>query len=192
MSLSLSLHHSVSSLSTHKRYRMRQTEQELDMINLCNINYDMNDDDALLNRYGICACTCLPPFQNSATAYSLFYLADMADLGIDATSGTWRYAMLCGGLMKSRRMNNELTVVVLGGEEPDERRDALAVLRVVEVVAPAVEGAILLRVVAREGVLVPQTCVQRHCRRDDARHVDVGEAVGKVVDVDVDAVPGHL
>ena len=52
-------------------------------------------------------------------------------------------------------MNYELTVVVLCGEEPDERRDALAVLRVVEVVAPAVEGAILLRVVAREGVLVP-------------------------------------
>ena len=132
---------------------MRQTEQELDMINcwnLCKINYDMNDDDALLNRYGICARTCLPPFQNSATAYSLFYMADVADFGIDATSGTWRYAILCGGIM-----NNELTVVVLGGEEPDERRDALAVLRVVEVVAPAVEGAILLRVVAREGVLVP-------------------------------------
>ena len=71
--------------------RMRQTEQELDMINcwnLCKINYDMNDDDALLNRYGICARTCLPPFQNSATAYSLFYMADLADFGIDATSGT--------------------------------------------------------------------------------------------------------
>lgn len=88
--------------------------------------------------------------------------------------------------------NYELTVVVLGGEKPDEGRDALAVLRVVKVVAPAVEGAILLRVVAREGVLVPLARVQRHRRRDDAGHVDVGEAVGKVVDVDVDAVASHL
>ena len=94
--------------------------------------------------------------------------------------------------MKSRSMNNELTVVVLGGEEPDEGRDALAVLRVVEVVAPPVEGAILLRVVARQGVLIPLARVVRHRRRDDAGHVDVGEAVGKVVDVDVDAIAGHL
>ena len=71
-------------------------------------------------------------------------------------------------------MNNELTVVVLGGEEPDERCDALAVLWVVEVVTPPVEGAILLSVVAREGVLVPQARVQRQRRRDDARHVDIG------------------
>ena len=71
-------------------------------------------------------------------------------------------------------MNNELTVVVLGGEEPDERCDALAVLWVVEVVTPSVEGAILLSVVAREGVLVPQARVQRQRRRDDARHVDIG------------------
>ena len=85
-----------------------------------------------------------------------------------------------------------VTVVVLSWQEPEQGRDALAVLRVVEVVAPAVVGAVLLRVVARQGVFVARTRVMRHRRRDDARHVDVGEAVGKVVDVDVDAVPGHL
>lgn len=87
---------------------------------------------------------------------------------------------------------NTLTVVVLGGEEPDEGSDALAVLRVVEVVAPPVVGAVLLRVVARQGVLVARTRVMRHRRRDDARHVDVGQAVRKVVDVHVNAVAGNL
>ena len=61
MSLSLSL--SIIRFDP-QAVRMRQTEQELDMINcwnLCKINYDMNDDDALLNRYGICARAHVPP-----------------------------------------------------------------------------------------------------------------------------------
>ena len=95
-------------------------------------------------------------------------------------------------LIYSIPLKNTLTVVILGGEEPDERRDALAVLRVVEVVAPAVVGAVLLRVIAREGVLVARARVMRHRRRDDARHVDVGQAVREVVDVHVDAVAGNL
>ena len=101
-------------------------------------------------------------FRDDATAVCAKLLAGAR--GLDMIHG--RYELLS--------MNNELTVVVLGGEEPDERCDALAVLWVVEVVTPPVEGAILLSVVAREGVLVPQARVQRQRRRDDARHVDIG------------------
>ena len=83
------------------------------------------------------------------------------------------------------------TVIVFGREEPQQRRDALAVLRVVEVVAPAVEVAVLVRVVAGEGVDVPLAGLEGD-RGDDPGHVDVGQAVGEVVDVDVDPVAGHL
>ena len=46
-----------------------------------------------------------------------------------------------------RGFNSLLTVIVLGWQEPEERGDALAVLRVVEVVAPAVECPVLVSVV---------------------------------------------
>ena len=83
------------------------------------------------------------------------------------------------------------TVVVFGREEPEERRDALAVLRVVEVVAPPVDRPVLVGVVAGQGVLVARAGVQRD-GADHAGDVDVAEAVGEVVEVDVDAVGGHL
>ena len=83
------------------------------------------------------------------------------------------------------------TVIVFGREEPEQRRDALAVLRVVEVVAPPVDGPVLVGVVAGQGVLVPGAGVQGD-GADHAGHVDVGEAVGEVVQVHVDAVGGHL
>ena len=85
-----------------------------------------------------------------------------------------------------------LTIVVLSREEPEERRDTLAVLRVVEVVAPPVEGAILVGVVTR-GVVLLLVALRQALHWDrghHAGHVDVGQAVGELVDVHVDAVDG--
>lgn len=83
------------------------------------------------------------------------------------------------------------TVIVFGREEPDEGSDALPVLGSVEIVAPAVEVPVLPRVIAWQHVLVSGAGVQGR-RAHDACHIDVRQAVGEVVDVDVDAVAGHL
>ena len=54
---------------------------------------------------------------------------------------TCSYKYYCTKCRMSGKMDL-LTVVVLGGEKPDERGDALPVLRVVQVVAPAIQGAV--------------------------------------------------
>ena len=46
-------------------------------------------------------------------------------------------------------------------------------------------------VVAGQGVLVERALGDGR-RRHDSGDVDVGQAVGEVVNVDVDAIPGHL
>ena len=45
--------------------------------------------------------------------------------------------------------------------------------------------------IARQSVFVERTFGDRR-RRHDSGDVDVGQSVGEVVDVDVDAIPGHL
>ena len=85
-----------------------------------------------------------------------------------------------------------VTVVVLSREEPEERRDTLAVLRVVEVVAPPVEGAVLVGVVTR-GVVLLLVALSQAPHGHRAHHssdVNVGQTVGELVDVHVDAVDG--
>jgi hypothetical protein len=84
-----------------------------------------------------------------------------------------------------------LTVVIFCRKESYERRDALSVLRVVEVVAPSVEGSVLLRVVARQRIRVPGAGVE-WWTGDNAGDVDVGQAVGKVLEVDVEVIASHL
>ena len=87
-----------------------------------------------------------------------------------------------------------VTVVILSGQEPEERRDTLPVLGVVEVVAPPVEGPVLVGVVAGGMVLLFVALRQaphRH-RAHHASHVNVGQTVGELVDVHVDAVDAVL
>ena len=85
-----------------------------------------------------------------------------------------------------------VTVVILSGEEPEERRDTLPVLRVVEVVAPPVEGPVLVGVVTRRVVLLLVALRQapHGHRAHHPSHVNVGQTVGELVDVHVDAVNG--
>jgi hypothetical protein len=77
-------------------------------------------------------------------------------------------------------------VVILSRKEPKDGGDALAVLGVVEVVAPPVEGSVNIRVVAWRMVLLLVTFLEaaRGAGGDDSGHVNVGEAVGKFIHVD--------
>ena len=78
------------------------------------------------------------------------------------------------------------TIVVLSRKETKEGGDALAVLRTVEVVAPIVEVSVLVGVVAGRMVLLFVTLSQASDRhgRYHSGSVDVGQAVGKLVDID--------
>ena len=78
------------------------------------------------------------------------------------------------------------TIVVLSRKETKEGGDALAVLRTVEVVAPTVEVSVLVGVVAGRMVLLFVTLSQASDRhgRYHSGSVDVGQAVGKLVDID--------
>ena len=86
---------------------------------------------------------------------------------------------------------SHLTVVILSRKESQEGRQTLAVLRIVEIVTPAIECPVLVGVVTRGVVLLLVTLsktLDRH-RGHHAGHVDVGQTVGELVDVDtVDAV----
>ena len=69
-------------------------------------------------------------------------------------------------------------------------------MRIVEIVAPAIEGPVLVGVVTR-GVILLLVTLRQALHRDSghhAGHVDVSQAVGELVDVDaVDTVVGvHL
>ena len=75
-----------------------------------------------------------------------------------------------------------LTIIIFCAEEPEEGRDTLSILRVIEVVAPAIERPVSVGVIAGKRVLIPRAGVQGD-GRDDPGHVDVGQAVGKVVNV---------
>ena len=92
---------------------------------------------------------------------------------------------------------SHLTVVILSRKESQEGRQALAVLRIVEIVAPAIECSVLVGVVTRGVVLLLVALGQaldRHSGRH-AGHAGVGQAVGELVNVHaVDAVFGvqHL
>ena len=91
---------------------------------------------------------------------------------------------------KYKTFSSNLTVIVLSRQEPEEGRDALAVLGVVEVVAPAVEGPVLVGVVTGRVVLLLVTlgkAAHRHGAHHTG-HVDVGQAVGELIHVDVDTV----
>ena len=89
-----------------------------------------------------------------------------------------------------------LTVIILSRKESEQGRQTLAVLRIVEIVAPSIECPVLVGVVTRGVVLLLVALRQAlHWHRGHhAGHVDVGQAVGELVDVDtVDAVLGvHL
>ena len=92
---------------------------------------------------------------------------------------------------------SHLTVVILSRKESQEGRQALAVLRIVEIVAPAIECSVLVGVVTRGVVLLLVALGQALDRHSGhhAGHVDVGQTVGELVNVHaVDAVFGvqHL
>ena len=91
---------------------------------------------------------------------------------------------------------SHLTVVVLSRKESQEGRQTLAVLRIVEIIAPAIEGPVLVGVVTRGVVLLLVTLGQALDRNSGhhAGHVDVGQTVSELVHVDaVDTVFGvHL
>ena len=78
------------------------------------------------------------------------------------------------------------TIVVLSRKETKEGEDALAILRTVEAVAPTVEVSVLVGVVAGRMVLLFVTLSQASDRhgRYHSGSVDVGQAVGKLVDID--------
>ena len=74
---------------------------------------------------------------------------------------------------------SHLTVVILSRKESQEGRQTLAVLRIVEIIAPAIECPVLVGVVTRGVVLLLVALGQalhRH-RAHHARHVDVGETL---------------
>ena len=85
-----------------------------------------------------------------------------------------------------------LTVIILSRKESEQGRQTLAVLRIVEIVAPSIECPVLVGVVTRGVVLLLVALRQapHGHRAHHASHVNVGQTVGELVDVHVDAVDG--
>ena len=78
-------------------------------------------------------------------------------------------------------------IVVLGGQETEKGADALAILWVVKIVAPAVEVSVLVSVVTRAVVLL-FVALQLSAQRYIVHHtgdIDVSQPVCKLVHIDV-------